>query len=464
MKSINTLPDDVLFEIFHMHVSGDAVQRLLLVCRRWYTVATSISSLWTNLLLYDGPVESSIIPKYEKVEVTDKIICRSAPALASAIQRIRGNKFELTVIKNPMYGPSTEEQWKILDPLMFSKCRVLRLPGHDNARTVHYLKNLPALEELHIYSDIHQWDHSPIPSLLDKIQETSKGFRYLDISSRAMPSLQTYKTLLARLDKFHMCLTHVDQHPFPFYIATSLTTLSVDAFSVSHLVKRELFDCPSPFLHTLHLKGHWKILSTSICAKIKHLSVEAYGILRRDSESADFPNLVHLTIHEDWMAMIGIQAPNLHTLKLIEQSFGLNRYSLRDLGSVTLRPLKLDIDWTLPEHRINDLPGGLLSGLEDLQLVYKGLEASLWRPLAAALKGNTNEKPLCPGLFRLVILSAKRSPERQEKSEKLLQDIVKGRTKSRRLREARYGWYGPPSGSRNVDPRDSRDMVWTNFV
>ena len=149
---MTTLPDDVLVEIFKIYAESDTPLRLIRVCRRWHAIATGVSSLWGDILFYDGPKYRKIEPHWmPDIDPSKKLICYSPSSLASSIARVKGNKFELTVMDG--HRTSNEEEWNVLQPSWFSqKCRALRLRACDSQRFgpgVSHVGCIPRQLEIH---------------------------------------------------------------------------------------------------------------------------------------------------------------------------------------------------------------------------------------------------------------------------------------------------------------------------
>jgi hypothetical protein len=452
-----SLPDDVLVEFFKIYTESDTPLRLIRVCRRWHAIATGISSLWSDILFYDLPRRYTIRRNAGK-----KLICYSASSLASSIARVKGNKFELTVIRGPTHEAPAEEGWKDLQPSWFShQCRALRLPAWDNERLVPYLTDLSALEELEIRGFVSDSEQASIASLLGAAAKTSKRLRYLSMPRVSFPL--DYTSLLGRVARLHIQLNITSDPVEVMKYVTSATSLTID---FSHCSTRYSLDCPSPFLDTLFLKGlHWVFLAPAICSKLKNLTIEVSFQYPGEFPTLELPNLTQLTVSEWWTAMLGLRAPKLQILKLQErhnQNSG-NLSSLFSLGETKLRPIKLDLDLSTPENKMEPLIRELCGNIEELQVVYKTSDRSLWRPLASSLRGGGGSAPLCPGLKRLVILSPKRSIERQKKSEDLLRGVKDAFNRVGKTIEVRYGWYEPMVVVGYHDPRNG-PILWTTFT
>jgi hypothetical protein len=161
--------------------------------------------------------------------------------------------------------------------------------------------------------------------------------------------------------------------------------------------------------------------------------------------------------------MVDLHAPKLQALTLYDGQPG-NRVHLLDfLGEVKLKPIQLNLDLSMPEKTIENLIRKLWRNVEELQLVYKGVDKSLWYHLASSLKGRGIGEFLCPNLRQLVVLSQKRSAERQAKSENLLRAIKNAFNKNGKLLEVRYGWYEKVEEGIYHGPRNS-PVRWTTFT
>ena len=457
LAEMTTLPDDVLVELFKIYAESDTPLRLIRVCRRWHAIAAGVSSLWADILFYNGPKYDKIEPDWMfDIDPSKKLICYSPSSLASSIARVKGNKFELAIVRSQNHKLSTEEEWKVLQPSWFSqKCRALRLCARDSQPLVSHLTDLSALEELEIYGSVSNSDQASIASLLGTAARTSKLLRYLRTPN--IPSLLDHPSLLGRVAMLHIQLGTTSNAAEITKYVTSATTLTIE--SSAYWIRPSL-ECPSPLLDTLVLIGlHWKSLSLSICSKLKHLTIKT-GL--QSTQTLELPNLTHLTVLEWWMAMLGLQAPKLQILELKEH-YNVNCWDLGTLGEADLRPIKLDLDLSVPENTMEPLIRKLWGNIEELQIVYKVTDGSLWHPLASSLRGRGESASLCPNLKKLVILSAKRSTEMQKKSEDLLRGVKDAFNQVGKSIEVKYGWYEPTVMMEDHDPRD-KPIWWTTFT
>ena len=163
--------------------------------------------------------------------------------------------------------------------------------------------------------------------------------------------------------------------------------------------------------------------------------------------------------------MLGLQAPKLQILELKEH-YNVNCWGLgssRSLGEANLRPIKLDLDLSVSENKMEPLIRKLWGNIEELQIVYKVTDRSLWHSLASSLRGTGRNTPLCPNLKKLVILSAKRSTEWQKKSEDFLRGVKDAFNQVGKSIEVKYGWYEPTVMMEDHDPRD-KPIWWTTFT
>src|ERR1700761_3028996 len=110
---------------------------------------------------------------------------------------------------------------------------------------------------------------------------------------------------------------------------------------------------------------------------------------------------------------------------------------LGDLQGMKLWPLKVDVDVAIEEADMLILVSPLWNKVEDLQLVYNGMNGSFGKTLASAFQG-TKTSCLCPKLERLVIFSKKSHPAEQAESEELLRNVVKRRKNSQEFKEVKY--------------------------
>lgn len=446
MPSIDNLPVEILQEIFSIHCldNEDTPLRLIRVCRTWYAVTSNTGSLWGNIAFQDR----------EYLELGNKIRCYSLHSLAAAIERTRRSKFELTIaLKAFELFPGKEEDRLIIDPFWFSqRCRALRLETAILPQFLDHISDFSALETLEICT-YHSPGAAIISPLLASIQRTSKKLWFLRVTVG-----QSYDPMLR--DLFSRVTTlRVDGRSSRLdeiaRVAMSVKTL--DLAAPSYIAQIAPITCLSPDLDTLVLRSiSWCLLAQETASKIRHLELYAPND-RQDAPNLEFPNLTHLTVHDWWGAINGIQATNLETLRLCQ--FGAHHPMIKRTRGTTLRPKRLELEMTMPQREGRRSIQNIFQDVEDLQIVYIGSNRSLTSDLANPLAGIGRKQPLCPRLRRLAVLSRVSSVKRQKMSEKQLRDVTNALTRKGVLKEVSYGWYEGVW-------RDIREahIVWTHLL
>lgn len=452
MLSVATVPEEILLHIFQFYITMGSPCHLVTVCRKFHRVVISAPLLWNDIVFYD------FLSKYSyhcdwtggrRLPVDNfgnKIYCRSIEALGQAINRTRRTKFNFTVIlrHDSAYPPHEWTQIKTLVSWS-GQCRALNLVYLGSTQILPYMQDLSGLESLEIA--INPSDRiSPVVSLLRTVQDTNKCLHHLYISTRFEPlngligPFEDLKPLFSRLTSLHLPCMSFDDLRGIVAVAKQVKILGFDTPIAPTMIETTL-ECPSQSLRELAMTLSCRLISTTIFGMLERLTIRTVSIRQQDAAAVNLPELRYLNVTGWWQIIAKFEAPKLYSLELHGRS-DFNGIELEHLGSMTMRPPKVDINMVIKEIEMQRLIGQIGDGVTDMQIVYIGENKSLYSTLASAFRGTAKKKQLlCPNLRRLVVISHEREASRRQQSEQMLKRIVDERRKTVPLEEAIYGWY-----------------------
>lgn len=179
----NDLYNDIIEKVFYIHVFQDFEPRitLLLVCRRWYIVATQFSVLWRSICVGQ---RTDII--------TNSARCSSINGLLNVIQRTAQTTFELRIgILSP---PPNDNEIQLvqtsIDNQCISRCRLLELfisQRSDWSQEAPCMgdmissANFDALEHLTWFDESKNKKYDTLGLLISRVGETALGLKSLKL-------------------------------------------------------------------------------------------------------------------------------------------------------------------------------------------------------------------------------------------------------------------------------------------
>ena len=404
--------------IFYYNLT-EAPILLLFICRKWQTIALSVSSLWSDIRFEPARMDH-IIPSIEKT-MHLPIMCLSWSQLEFAARRAGVGSARLTCRLSWMEKNIEAYFW------LSKMCRYLKIQqDHVPAEAfANSFRNLTNLEELFI-------DNTTF--------HTSPGLK------RFWTNLVVWSPRLTVLETVGEFPEDIFKHPA---LLGRLRKLSLDTLSSSTQVNQDdsfkflknleeltwPFDTP-PGLK--HIASNLRALSIRACKSFRTISLPSLTTLNlrcmpdfpADSESLTLPALRHLTFFGPWKWLADLQAPKLYSLNI--DDWGL--WKTNDpMQVVRVRPISLTFTSRISDHDLAQLLATVWSNLTELHRVYRPFGTEVLSPvLFNGLTGTEDGDYLCPQLQCFTMKT--RNPAHSTKSVK---DQVE--TQVRRIIQARRG-------------------------
>ncbi|PVF96641.1 hypothetical protein CPB86DRAFT_736308 [Serendipita vermifera] len=403
---IGSLPHEILRQIFIVHVWENTWSPFVLlhVCRLWHNVATSTSSLWSNLFL-GNPISS------KGYHTQSMVTCRNLLTLARAIQRLQSTPFELSLNLNSFRVSQADiERFKdLVEENWMAQCRVLSfIQLSALAGWAHFLKLLCSQQYVQL-RELAVWNVSiPIAQemngLVSQIQDTAiklSILRFVGVASDWTPQrLRDYPVLCSRLKVLHFVLGS----------EISLDSLSkLEELAVISVHGNGLALPSTPTLHTLRLIAPPERFSPTIYEHLTHFTLimdtpkKPTAWYQSEEGSVSMPNLRTLELRRSYVCLPLIDAPKLHTLELLNLTYSLPLFASWDCR---LKPGIVHVDKSLPDWELIAFLRRVGDSLRALHCTLVKSQESFGSKLAEALCGNgRTSPPINPNMNQLTVVS-----------------------------------------------------------
>jgi hypothetical protein len=475
---INRLPNELLLEIFILHVwaSYGSPVGLILVCKRWEVVG-SFTSLWTNI--FYGHTTAFRLPRSKEEDLRRRIKamvrCSTPEQLEVALKKAKSAKIELTIHIHPDQAKHFEDSSKIVKKAISDNCRLLTIVGSFHPKTnqtlFSSLGSIPfkALEQF----DFIGWDDDVDASCLGKnLYENSPCLR--NISTPLFESWNDFSQLLPRLTK--LFVSRVDKL---FYdrTASKRTFEKLEELTIRHrgshiLSKGRTGFLPMPALKRVTIKmGSLYDLAIDIYAQITHLTLESFtrdlGIVH---ESVYLPLLTCLHLQGSWVLLGHLNALRLVTLLLHGQSglFIANPQGsdvVRHIHSSTLLPEILVMHKTISQDDLTKFVSRIGANLRELSITHVKRDDTICQQLASALAGSKKKQPICPFLQKLETIAPRFGDKKLElykTTEQRLRKVMDAMAPRGALTRVRSGYY--TLGEQRVEDQQRWRIEWKELL
>ncbi|KAG8827871.1 hypothetical protein FRC19_011572 [Serendipita sp. 401] len=338
LRPIEKLHDDILLYIFQIHTGMNrSIMNLLLVCARWHNIAKSRPSLWSKIQYATGETMKNrkIVARtsgYDSINLFDLgLTCTTPKQLARSIERLNGAPFSIMFLEPVTFGNQTDHSWDCVPWGEFSE-RCTEIYISDPGVSLPILENLPAMHNLKRIS-CREITKSNLTRILHKILKEIPS-PLLDLSIGAPGDLDTnlFPSIAARIKVFdagfipsHLTLDDCRRLLSSFRDLEHLTWRG-DRFDRDELretvswkfkLKTLMVTSLVPLFPSFVLVG---LVELTIDVRQKP-SIDDYKALVKEEKACDYnlvtlPALTHLTLVENWIDLLRIEAPSIHKVVL----------------------------------------------------------------------------------------------------------------------------------------------------
>jgi hypothetical protein len=373
--NFNDLPTDIIERIFYMHVYVYRQFRkpLLVVCRRWHTVASNHSLLWKSITLWG-----------RQNHVPVNIDCNSLRELAQVIKMAGTATFDFGM-GTPVHDPTPEDVQLFVnsvDKNWLSRCQTFTLwapdepwktPDANTLGDLLLLYSYDSLETLELnHTGTQMWKHM-LACLMARVEATSPNLRSLKIDcgiavEEITKNVLNRPSVLRRVQTLEV--SSIDQ-PISWSDFENLQELRISHTKDVNISDLNPLTVPGLTRFTLEDNCQRHDIPFAILPQLTHLTLDWFQI--NESNSTDkplsLPSLISLTYLRTGFEVACLDAPHLEEFTFQVDPYDERPYSYPLFAGATSSPrvIRLDILSNESDEEFSD-PLPMWRQVEELHL------------------------------------------------------------------------------------------------